>query len=853
MCAEKRSKPSKSTLDEYYRKRRAGGTPEPMGREGTHHKSVFVIHKHAASRLHYDLRLEHEGVLLSWAIPRGLPLKRGDKHLAVETEPHPVEYIDFEGVIPKGNYGAGEMIVWDRGVWSLIEEEGYTFEQKVTFELRGHKLRGRWSLVKIKSDDDTVWLALRKGDEVIAPPDEGSILSGLTIEDMRHGDGRAAEIRADLEARGVEKRTVRVGDVKTMNAERAKEPPMGHPGWVFEVKYDGYRVLAGKEDTGDVRLLYRSGRETTRAFPEVALALERQPYSRLVLDAEIVVLDDEARPSFQKLQKRAQLSRRSDIERASVLLPAVLYVFDVLAFEDYDLRGLPLLERKAILRRLLPKSGPLRYADHFPTEVAPALFETVRSWGLEGLMAKRADGQYIGGRSSEWLKVIAELVGDFVVVGYTRAEGSRSGFGSLHLAVWEQGGLVYAGRVGGGFKEADLTTIRALLDGSEIDEPACTGALPKPDQPGRWSSKIPDSVWVEPRQIVQVRFKTWTGGGNVRHPVFERLRTDKPMEDCHRVAGGTRHNPEEPEGAPQAIEAEDPRHVPYTNRSKVFWPDAGYTKGQLIDYYLAVAPWLLPYLKDRPLVMTRYPDGIDGKSFFQKDAPGYLPDWMRRERMWSEHTDRHIDYLVVDSAEGLGYVANMGSIPIHIWSSRTTDLPHPDWCIIDLDPKEAPFSDVLAIALAVHALCDEIGLPHFVKTSGSTGLHILVPLGGQCTYEQCRMLGNSIAGVIMIQLPDISTTIRNPARRGGKVYIDIGQNRHGALIVSPFCARPRPGAPVSMPLHWDEVDDSLHNRNFTIANAIPRLEAIGHDPLREVLNIKPDLQTAIMRLLERMA
>jgi bifunctional non-homologous end joining protein LigD len=467
------------------------------------------------------------------------------------------------------------------------------------------------------------------------------------------------------------------------------------------------------------------------------------------------------------------------------------------------------------------------------------MFDEVRRMRLEGIVAKRADAPYASGRSGDWLKVRADRTGDFAVVGFSAPKRGRAGFGALHLAVCVEDGLVYAGRVGTGFNDEQLSELRDELQTLQVDEPSCSGPLPK----------SAGHVWVEPRIVVEVRYKEITGDGLLRQPVFLGLRPDKPVEECVRPdAPASRAEPATPT-APAAVE----REVSFTNLTKVFWPEEGYTKGDLIEYYRSVGDRLLPYLDDRPIVLTRYPDGIDGKSFFQKDAPGYIPDWVRTERMWSEHAKREIHYFICDSEETLLYLVNLGSIPLHLWASRVSDLQHPDWCILDLDPKEAPFEHVVRIARAIRALADEIELPSFVKTSGSTGLHVLFPLGGQCTYEQARSLGEVLARAVAAELPEIATLIRRPSARGGRVYIDYLQNGHGRLLVSPFCVRPLPGAPVSTPLRWSEVKRSLDIRRYTIRSVPRRLGAMKADPLAAVLETRPDLPAALARLESRLA
>jgi bifunctional non-homologous end joining protein LigD len=819
-------------LETYRAKRKAGRTREPFG--GTLSGSRrFVVQQHAARARHYDFRLEWDGVLKSWAVPKGPSPNPHDKRLAVHVEDHPVEYASFEGLIPEGNYGAGAVIVWDRGRWlPLGDFDAGLSEGKLLFELKGYKLLGRWTLVKTRRGAKD-WLLIKERDQYVAeegtesyPPT--SVLSGRTIEQLANGDDLAAPLRAQIEPLGARLRPVDAAKLRPMLAVAGE--PFTRAGWIFEIKYDGYRLLCSKAD-GRITLFSRNGNDLTAVFPEVAETLAALPFASFVIDGETIVHDEQGLPSFSRLQKRGRLTRRADIERAAVDLPATLYAFDLLSFEGYDLRSLALLDRKAVLRELLPRVGPLRYSEHIERQ-GERMFEQVGRMGLEGIVAKRGDSTYVCRRSTQWVKINTEKVDDFVVVGYTPPQGSQPHFGALLLGQHVAGELRYAGRVGTGFNDRERRDIGRRLKASNRAQ--APGNAPPGD----------DAIWLEGSLVVSVKFKERTDEGALRQPAFLRAREDKAPAEC--VWPGALADA--PAAAPTpAMEA--PR-LTLTNLDKVLWPAEGYAKGDLIDYYRAVARWALPYLRDRPVVLTRYPDGIEGKSFFQKDAPAYAPDWVRLERMWSEESGREIRYFVIESADGLAYVANMASIPLHVWSSRAGSLESPDWSILDLDPKGAPFGHVVKIALHLHELCMEIGLPNFVKTSGSTGLHVLVPLGAAYTFEQSRILAELLARVTVQALGDIATITRSVGRRQGKVYIDYLQNGHGKLLVAPLSVRPLPGAPVSMPLTWEEVNARLKLERFTIRTA-PRLLAKRGDPMADVLRGPVDLAGALARLAAR--
>ena len=854
--------PDGDLLASYRAKRTADGTTEPSGViPASPERSaggLFVVHMHAATRLHFDLRLQMDGVLRSWAVPRGPSYDMNDKRLAVQVEDHPIEYGDFEGVIPQGNYGAGGVIVWDRGEWLPLEDWRTGLEEgKLLFELRGYKLHGKWTLVKIKKSERD-WLLIKERDAWVRSPGdafpEESVLSGLTVEEVKTGQHPGDRLAAAVRQAGAERARVDAKALRPMLAEPAGDA-FTRDGWLFELKLDGYRLIASKAH-GEALLLTRNGNDYTAVFPEIARAVRALPIDECILDGEVVVLDGQGRPSFSRLQQRGRLSSPMDVRRAAVELPATFYAFDLLALADLDLRSLPLVTRKQFLAQAVPALGPLRVLDHIDRQ-GEAFLAQVAAIGLEGIIAKKSDGPYRAGRSSEWLKIKAEPTGDFVIVGFTAPGGSRSHFGALQLADYVNGALVYAGRVGTGFDEAMLSRLAAMLEPIVRPEAPCRGPLVD-RVPTNVIPETKTTTWVEPTYVCEVRFREWTPDGLLRHAAFVHLRPDKPVRDCERDLSPPDAAPslevsdltaEAPAPAvPAATPADTPKTVTVSNPRKVYWPADGYTKGDMIEYYRAVSPWMLPYLRNRPAVLTRFPDGIDGKSFYQKDAPEFVPEWVRVERIWSEETQREIRYFVCDDEPSLRYVANMGSIPVHIWASRVGSLELPDWCVVDLDPKDAPFSDVIRTAQVLHRLCEAVDLPNFVKTTGKTGLHIMIPLGRQYTYAQSRMLGELLARVVLRELGDIATITRQVTKRGEKVYLDYLQNRHGQTIVAPFSVRPLPGATVSMPLVWTEVDQSLDPRAFTIRNAVDRMEGMTVDPMLGVLEAQPDLSVVLQRL-----
>src|SRR5262245_3295218 len=819
---------STDTLARYRDKRRPGATPEPFGktpaRAAPHDgKRLFVVQRHEARAAHFDFRLEVDGVLRSWAVPKGPSANPADKRFAAHVEDHPLEYADFEGRIPAGNYGAGEVIVWDRGTWEPLNDVAEGMRTgKLLFDLHGHKLRGRWTLVRMKGTDkdkDKGWLLIKENDsfardaEHVYPDD--SVLSGLTVEEMRNPGVREEDLKATLAEEDS------VGPVKApLDPIKYTPEPMlattGEPfdreGWLFEIKYDGYRLFAAKQGKA-VALVTRNGVSLTDQFPELVYAVSHLPVEELLIDGEVVVHNAEGRPSFGALQERLSLPSEHEVARAARYASATYYAFDLLRAAGYDLTTAPLLLRKQWLGNLLPTAGPVRYSDHV-LKRGRDTYQAAIKLGLEGVVGKRADSRYLPGRSNDWVKVRQRPTGDFVIVGWYPVKSNPKDIGAVAIGEYRNGELVSVGRGGAGLTAALRRELMEKLAPLRTDKSVDQDANP-----------------VEPKLVCEVAYREYTRDGHLRQPVFLRLRDDKRPEECV----GRFDDPHA-----RALKPAE-REVLVSNRDKIFYPEKGLTKGDLVDYYEAVSPWMLQYLKDRALVLTRFPDGIHGKSFYQRDAPEFVPDWLQREVLWSESAEHEVHYFIAQDMPSLKYLANMGTIPIHSWHSRITDLEHPDWLVLDLDPKDAPFDKVIAAARAVKVLADELDFPAFLKTSGSTGLHVLLPLARQLTHDHARTIGELMGRVLVKRHPDVVTITRSVRKRDGRVYIDYLQNGHGRLLVAPFSARAVPGAAVSMPLEWDELDNKLTNDKHHIKNAVKRMEKLGHDPLAPVLTMRPDL------------
>ena len=825
-------------LDEYRRKRDPERTPEAFGGQSASRGGLFVVQQHAARAMHYDLRLEMGGVLKSWAVPKGPSVRSHEKRLAVHVEDHPIEYADFEGVIPRDNYGAGAVILWDQGRYRLLHASDpldQLAQGTLELELQGYKLRGVWMLVRMGRGDKEWLLFSKDGGEAGAEPVEAlpaSILSGLTVAERK--DPRSRLVRLD--------RTLKRLAAPATGISRKPRPmlaslgaaPFSDPGWLFEIKYDGVRVLARRRDAV-VTLFGRKGDDVTRRYPEIVHALSKTAPADFLIDGEIVAMDEGGRPSFQRLQRRMHLGNRFDIEQATRAVPVRGFFFDCLEAAGRDLRALPLAQRKQGLSMFVPRRGVVQCTEHVP-ERGEDFYHAASANRLEGIIAKRADSRYSAGRSRDWLKFKCRKRQEFVIGGYTKPGGSRPHFGALHLGLYRDGALEYVSKVGTGFDQGTLGAVcRRLLALEREESPFAAGS---PAGTGH--------RWVEPRLVCEVEFTDWTEDGGLRHPSFLGLRDDKAPEDCRRE-----EPPEIPAGArdDDATETTTPPRRPaaaklaLTNPDKVFWPEEGYTKSDLVDYYTAIAPLLLPYLRDRPLVLTRFPDGIHGKSFFQKDAPDFVPDWVATRRIYSKDAERDIDYFIVSDTDSLRYVANLGTIPLHIWGSRFDSLEYPDWLVLDLDPKGAPFAHVVRVAREIKRILDGLEIASYVKTSGATGLHVLVPMGRRYLYEQCRTFARLLAMAGEQALPDIATVQRPLHARDGKVYIDFGQNGYGRTIAAPFSARPLPGAPVSCPLRWSEVTAKLDPGRFTMKTAVQRF-ARKADPLLPVVDA-PGIDMAV--------
>jgi bifunctional non-homologous end joining protein LigD len=771
------------SLDEYRRKRSPDKTPEPFaGGRSRSKQPIFVVQRHDARRLHYDFRLERNGALASWAVPKGLPVEPGTRALAVHVEDHPLEYATFEGEIPKGQYGAGSVEVWDHGTYELLEEKK---DGQLTVRLHGRRLAGDWTLIPAHLDGkEQNWLLIKKRDH------------------------EAAEAPAAQHV------------YVPMLATPSDDVP-GGSGWLFEVKFDGYRAVSYISG-GDARLVSRNGKDLTERFGEVARQIGpaiKTPYA--VVDGEVARLDSNGRASFSELQRGTG--------------PLVYYVFDLLEADGVPLVDLPLEERRARLRKLLDsRSRTVLWSEDFPD--GRLLLDAAAEQGLEGVIAKRLDSRYLEGRRTrDWLKVKVQRDQEFVVAGYTRGTGRRAGtFGSLVLAVHDDGALRYVGNVGTGFDDAE---IRKLL---ELLAPLHRTTPPFAEAPKMPRVRKGDVQWVEPRLVARVRFGEWTHDGHLRHPSYLGLRDDKNAADVVAELAAPAERPK------TRVIRRGRRELDVSNLDKLFWPDEGITKGDLLDYYEAVAPVLVPHLRHRPFTMRRYPDGAYGKAFFQKDAPKHMPEWIKTFTA-PVSANREVRFPIVDDELALLWMVNMGCIDMNAWYSRVDKPDRPDFVLFDLDPTpEVPWTQTLEIALVLRELLDALELQSFPKTSGGKGFHVLVPLDRRSTYGDSRRFAELVAGAIVRAHPKLATTEWSKARRRG-VLIDANQNGEGKTIASPYSVRPHPGAPVSAPLHWDEVENALDPSAFTMDAVLARVQEHG-DLAAGLLTTRQSLSRALKRV-----
>jgi bifunctional non-homologous end joining protein LigD len=859
-------------LEEYRRKRRFAKTPEPAGKGARPGGDQFVVQKHAARRLHYDFRLALNGVLKSWAVPKGPSLDPADKRLAVQTEDHPLDYANFEGIIPEGNYGAGTVMVWDCGAYR-VEGEASAAQQlargELKFSLDGQKLRGSFVLVKLRrSEKGNEWLLIKHKDAAAEPgwnvdQHDGSALTGRTLEEIREGMSAAHAARGprpeELEGAAKAEMPARLNPMLATLAEK----PFSHPEWLFEIKWDGVRSLAWVKE-GRVEYRSRNGRSITDQYSELAALPECLNAKRAILDGEIVVLGADGRSDFERLQERMHVARPPVALQKRA--PVTYYLFDVLFCDGYDLRSVPLAERKQFLRQILRPRDPFRYSDHHVGQ-GKELFELARSHGLEGILGKHARSVYVSQRSPHWLKFKVRREVDAVVGGWTEPRGSREHFGALLLGLYDGKALQFIGGVGSGFTEHAQKEIAQQL--KALARKRCPfAAVPETKE---------KAAWAEPSLVVRVEHGGWTGERRLRQPVFLGVRAELSPEECRleseapataapavvtaaAVAGRLLARTRDIEAelfrgrADQVTIELDGRRLRLTHLNKVYFPLPGYTKRDLLAYYFRMAERILPYLRERPLVLRRYPDGISGESFFQKDAGEAAPGWMTTTGVYSDERRQEIRYFVANDLTALLYLVNLGCIDHNPWFSRVDDLAHPDYIAFDLDPTEGTaFPTVVEVARAVLAKLESLGLEVFVKTSGATGIHLFVPVERRYTYEQVRTFAEIVARLVAAEAPKHVSQERSVAKRPrGTVYIDVFQNAEGRPLAAAYAVRAFPKAPVSTPLAHAELRRSLRPEQFNLKSIFARIEKRA-DPWAKFWTRRQRLEKATQALTQHLA
>ena len=902
----------------YKKKRTFEKTPEPSGeKKAAASKGLrFVVQKHDASRLHYDFRLEMEGVLKSWAVPKGPSLNPNDKRLAMMVEDHPYDYRSFEGIIPEGNYGAGTVIVWDEGTYEPIESDKSGIKQQektlleqlkegnIKFRLNGKKLKGDYALVHIKGREENAWLLIKKKDEYASSEDitkkTESVQSGKTLKQVAENKNSK---KWGTKAKSTRSKTVAKPAAKKSSAIKKKAPDEPAPKqikqlvekgkqatydtgikpmlasltdsafnsdeWVFEIKWDGYRAVAGIRK-GKVELQSRNNLSFKKKFYPVTQALENWNINAIV-DGEIIAVDENGITDFQHLQAWQKTGKGQ----------LIYYVFDLLWIDGVSVMHLPLVERKEILKAIVPGDGIIKYSDHIDTE-GKSFFEIAVKEGLEGIMAKKADSLYHpGARTQQWLKIKTSRRQEVVIAGFTKGRNSRQYFGALILGVYQQKELIYIGHTGSGFNQKTLLEMYKKL------QPLVTDSCPFTKKP---KTNMP-AVWVKPKLVAEVKFQEWTNENILRIPIFLGLREDKnatdvKKEETNSMKQSTETKKKNPgskkkitgTASKKAVDKFTPgkviankssskittddfldkelndqevvidnQEMKFTNLNKYYWKKEKLTKRDTLNYYHRIAPFILPYLKDRPQSLNRHPDGVGGISFYQKDVTGKVPDWIETYDYISESDGEKKEFFVCTNEASLLYMANWGCIEMNPWHSRVTSAERPDYCVIDLDPEKISFEKVIETANLVKKVLDELGIDSYCKTSGSTGLHIYIPLGAKYNYDQSRQLAELIVQIVHDEIPAFTSLERSPKKRQKMVYLDFLQNRTIQTLAAPYSLRPKDGATVSTPLHWEEVKKGLLPSNFTILNILDRLKNEG-DLFKPVLGKGIDLNKTLKKI-----
>ncbi|MGI8951294.1 MAG: DNA ligase D [Chitinophagaceae bacterium] len=928
------------SLTVYNKKRSFKDTPEPSGKKASVDKALrFVVQKHDASRLHYDFRLEMEGVLKSWAVPKGPSMDPSVKRLAMMVEDHPYDYRTFEGIIPKGNYGAGTVIVWDEGTYEPIENSSKNkkdeekillhqlFAGSLKFVMHGKKLKGEFALVKIKNNEDNSWLLIKHKDEYATAEDitkkDKSVQSNKTIEQVektsdkiwksnRSSSQKNSDEETTSQKKSASNKTTVKKNSKNNSGENSQEintaneidehiqsllnkgikaefpeslkpmlatlteKPFDNSNWIFEIKWDGYRAVSFLKN-GNINIYSRNNISFNEKFKPVVEALSEWKINA-VIDGEIVAVNEEGNADFQQLQNYQKTGKKAKL---------IYYVFDLLWYEGKNYMELPLIERKEILKNILPEEDAIiKFSDHIH-EQGKAFFDLAIHQGVEGVMAKNCNSNYTPDiRTKEWLKIKNNQELEAIICGFTKPRNSRKHFGALILGKYEEKKLIYIGHTGSGFNEKSLNEIFMLLQPLITDE--CPFKMkPKTNMP---------VTWIKPQLICEIKFSEWTNEKILRHPIFLGLREDKTAQDEKNVKvvappeknskvkteesklktkKDTAEKAKEIIDSSKEISAEknlsskkssqlnnillpdetikeqtvtiNNHKIKLTNLNKLYWPKEKITKRDMLNYYYAIMPYMLPYMKDRPQSLNRHPNGINEPGFYQKDVKGKVAGWLTTYHYLSASSGDK-DFLVCTDEASLLYIASLGCIEMNPWHSRVQSPDNPDWCVIDLDPDNNSFDEVIEAAQVVKKVLDSVDVKNVcVKTSGSTGMHIYIPLEAKYDYDQSRLLAELIVTIVHNEIPKFTSLERSPAKRKVKIYLDFLQNRQIQTIAAPYSLRPKPGATVSTPLHWEELKKGLSPKNFTMFNIFDRLKNEG-DIFRAVLGEGIDLEKTLEKI-----
>lgn len=828
------------SLEKYKQKRDFSQTKEPAAGKATGKKLSFVVQRHHASSLHYDFRLEMDGVLKSWAVPKGPSLNPGDKRLAMMVEDHPFDYRTFEGEIPAGNYGGGVVTIFDKGTYSALDRGTEKDLKKglkqgdLKFQLNGKILKGEFALVRFKNSEQNAWLLIKHNDKY-------AVKGKFNSEDLVPAPIKKLGVDFKKKTKAVKKgKPANRNDSSNTSRKKNEEiyQPMlarlsthifNDPDWIYERKLDGYRALAYVSANDSVKLISRNGIDFSATYPTIVKALKALELDAII-DGELVVLDKDGKTSFQPLQDY-------DYKKKDIKLR--FYAFDLLSLNGHDIQSMELIKRKELLSKLIVGlADPLIVYNEHHIGNGEKLLKEAQKLGWEGVIAKKSLSHYLGDkRTDSWLKFKFQLTQEAIIIGYSKPEGGREYFGALALAIYEGNTLRYIGNCGSGYNDKSLKSIYEQMQPLVISKKIVEQTVHKEHS----------FTWIKPILVCEVTYAEWTSDRHLRHPIFKGLREDKAAQDIvfENIEEDLEPDKSKKEMIVEKEEQFGRKKVKLTNLNKFYWPVEKISKGQLIDYYKLVTAYILPHLKDKPLSLNRHPNGVTKPGFFQKDLDTEkIPSWIKSAPMHSDSNDKDIDYLICNDEATLLWMVNLGCIEINPWLSTYKKPDVPLFAVLDLDPHDIDFNEVIAVALSAKMLLDQRKIKSFIKTSGSKGLHIFIPLTRNYNYDITREFIRYLGQLIYEVHPDTTSLERSPSKRKGRIYLDFLQNSRGQTIAAPYSVRPKPGATVSAPLKWEEVKIGLKVQDFDIFNMPDRLKDKG-DIWKDLNLVKNDLKKAL--------